>query len=127
MKATIGALFFSTSGVVLGSAVLLESAWLAFIAAQGGISADTPITGVTIGLILAAAVAALFAVIRGGRYLIQLGMTLGKWVEALNANMELVGQVQALTKEVAALQRWRESADPILTEWQRRNGVQRQA
>lgn len=127
MKATIGVLFYSTSGVVLGGVVLFESAWLAYVAAQGGISAETPISGITVGLILAGSVAALIAVVKGGRYLIELGMTLGKWIEALNTNVQLVEQVSALTEEVAALQRWRASVDPILTEWQRRNGIQREA
>lgn len=117
MKATIGALMMSTSALVLGSVVATEAAVMMFALLQGGISASTPIQGLTLGLIVVGGGTALVAAIKGAKALVMFTLACGKWIETMN---ETVVRVTDQQKEIAALQRWRDHiVDPLLT----RSGV----
>lgn len=103
MKATVSALMISTSAVVLGLVVAIEAS-LTFISLQSGISADTPVQGVTVGLIVIGGVAALVAAFKGTKSLVMFTLAVGRWIQTMN---ETVERVEGLTKEIDALQRWR--------------------
>lgn len=110
MKATVGALMMSTSAIVLGLVVAAEASLLTFATVQGGISADTPVDGLTVGLLVIGGMAALVAAFKGAKSLVMFTLACGKWVDTMN---ETVEKVAAHQKELDALQRWRVTvADP---------------
>ena len=106
MKATVGALMMSTSAVVLGLVVAIESSLLTVTLVQSGIGADTPVQGLTVGLLVLAGGGALVAAFKGAKSLIMFTLACGKWIETMNST---VAKVEANTKELDALQRWRVS------------------
>ena len=112
MKATVGALMMSTSAVVLGLAVAAEASFLTVTAVQGGISADTPVNGLTVGLLVAGGIAALVAAFKGAKSLVLFTLACGRWIETMN---ETVITVATHQKEIDALRGWRDAiVDPSL-------------
>lgn len=136
-----GPLAFAATGTgVVGSVVaVVGEVVLATIVAWQGIGADTPIEGVTLG-ILAAALVALAALsaraaLRGGRALFMYGerwaslrvsleaaADLAPLVRDIQADQRSISEQVALnTEQISALQRWRDAVDPIVEEWRRRS------
>lgn len=128
----------TTAGVAVGSIVSIMSASaVAVSAAQISVGADTPVHGVTVGLMVVGLVAGVGMVWTGGRYIFQLGGEVREWRAALNDAKTLARLVREIEKgknrnteildkvvgDLGALERWRAQVDPILTEWRRRSGI----
>ena len=113
MKATMTALMLPMSAVVVGLVVAIEASLITITAIQGGVSAETPIQGITLGLVVIGGFAALAAAIKGAHALVMFTLSCGKWFQQMN---ETVLTVAAHQKELDALQRWRTAiVDPSLT------------
>ena len=110
MKATVGALMMSTSAMVIGAFVAIDASLMTLSAVQSGIGRDTPVEGVTVGLLAVIVAGALVAAFKGAKSLVLFTLACGKWIETMN---ETVAKVADHQKEIDALQRWRvHVADP---------------
>ena len=125
MKATVGTLLFSTSAVLVGAAVTLEATLATLAVVQSPIGADTPISGITIGLIVVGGFAGLVALVKGSQYLIKFGIQCGQWIDALNGATALAEVVEKHDVRIETVERYCREIDPILTDLQVRLGVKR--
>ncbi len=106
MKATVGALMMSTSAMVVGAFVALEATLLTLATVQGGVGRDTPVEGLTVGVLVIIVAGALVAAFKGAKSLILFTLACGRWVETMNS----------MVTKVDALERWRVLiVDPSLT------------
>lgn len=125
MKATAIALMLPMSAVVVGFIVAFDASMVTLsIVQSGGIGADTPVSGITVGLIVVGGCAALIAAVKGATSLVLFTLSVGKWFEAVNGT---VAQVETNTRDIAtnthdivALQRWR---DDIVGPLLKRSGI----
>ena len=131
MKSLFAAAFCSTSAVTLAGFAMVASAEALVVQ---GIGADTPIDGITLGVLLVALLAAGGLLFQGGRQIFRLGGELVKWRAALKQASEVmaslarvVERLDEMDKRHERFERWRVQVDPLLTDLQVRLGVGRKS
>lgn len=156
MKPLLLASLSVTSAVATGALLMLTGAELAvaYVAQEAiGIGASTPISGITIGVVIAGALAGIGFLWHGAKQMMALGgfiadlrssITDGKaYLETLKMlNEQVDANTTATAKNAAAIQRntetlseldarmaaherWRQTTDPIVAELQIRAGLRR--
>ena len=129
----IGAVFYTTaSATILGLVAIMSTSAAAYTAAMQSVGADTPVSGITVGMIILGIVSGFGGLFMAARYVLSIGMMLGRWKDALDDAVKFAEVVKALEGRIAhaegsiaaldetatdvrALQRWREHiVDPSL-------------
>jgi hypothetical protein len=112
MKFFVSTALFTTSGMAMALGVLAGSVeGLVYAQSAQALGASTPISGITIGLLIAAAGASGAMLWRGAKSLLELGAYLGQLKYTINASAK---NVRAVTERLSNMEDWRVEVDPII-------------
>ena len=115
MKSLFAAVFCTTSAVTVAGLVMVTSAEALVLQSIG---ADTPVDGLTVGVLLVALIGAGGLLFQGGRQVFRLGVELARWRTALNEVSEVTASLTRITDRLDEIDRrherfeeWRAQVD----------------
>lgn len=133
MKHLLLASLATTSATATGALLVITGGQVGVAyALQQGIGPATPIDGITVAVVGAGIVVGLGFLWTGAKQMIALGKYIAGFTAAVETHAatasllaDTVARLDAMDTRVAALERWRQSTDPIVTELQIRAGLRR--
>ena len=90
------------------------------VAGLQGIGAETPISGITIGILGASFIVGLGFLWKGALWMLEMGALLAEWRNAMKEVPRLTQTLHRIEERMAASERWQQEHDPILGELHRK-------